>query len=562
MNKKIVAVSQIALAIAGLTVLTASPARALESTSQPSQTIGRFSEASLYAQAGDDDDDDDDDDDEIELSSTLRRTILESVASQIQASVNELEIVAARQETWSDTCLGLGGPAMSCGQTMVPGYLVVVTRGNNNYVYRINESGDVAVLDQAATASLTVRTTTVEQTTTGTSQTTTQSGSSQSSGSTVVQGSSSQTEVSVRETSFSQTVQTAVFQAIAQRYQVSTSSLRVVEVRRRVWANGCLGLSIPGRACTEATVPGYLVVTRSGEQIYVYRTDITGSTVVLDEAATELRTAQLRVRNARITFSDVSANYWAAEYISQLAALNIIDGYPDGTYRPDQRVTRAEFAAIIRRAFEVSEVREAINFLDVQRSYWAYTAIQESYQMGFLSGSASNLFQPVASLTRGDVLFALARGLRFTTSSSVQTLLANYTDVTISSEETRTLLAALTEQGVVVNYPNVRSLSLERTITRAEVAVTVYQTLVSLGRVEPINSPYVVPGTDVIEVDDDGNVEVDRDDDDDDDDDTDRSRQNCNQGIGNGAEGCDPGNSAPRGGSNDEGGRTPGGRTR
>ncbi|AFZ17860.1 hypothetical protein [Allocoleopsis franciscana] len=39
-------------------------------------------------------------------------------------------------------------------------------------------------------------------------------------------------------------------------------------------------------------------------------------------------------------------------------------------------------------------------------------------------------------------------------------------------------------------------------------------------------------------------------------------RQNCNQGIGNGAEGCDLGNSSPRGGSNDEGGRTPGNRPR
>jgi len=38
------------------------------------------------------------------------------------------------------------------------------------------------------------------------------------------------------------------------------------------------------------------------------------------------------------------------------------------------------------------------------------------------------------------------------------------------------------------------------------------------------------------------------------------ARQNCNQGIGNGAEGCDPGNSMPHGGSNDEGGRTPGNR--
>ncbi|MBF2035083.1 MAG: hypothetical protein IGR92_06265 [Leptolyngbyaceae cyanobacterium T60_A2020_046] len=52
----------------------------------------------------------------------------------------------------------------------------------------------------------------------------------------------------------------------------------------------------------------------------------------------------------------------------------------------------------------------------------------------------------------------------------------------------------------------------------------------------------------------------DDDDDNDDDDDDGRRRQNCNQGIGNGPEGCDPGNSRPRGGSNDEDGRTPGNR--
>ncbi|HEY9669433.1 MAG TPA: hypothetical protein V6C91_21650, partial [Coleofasciculaceae cyanobacterium] len=103
--------------------------------------------------------------------------------------------------------------------------------------------------------------------------------------------------------------------------------------------------------------------------------------------------------------------------------------------------------------------------------------------------------------------------------------------------------------------------------TRAEVAALVYQAMVSKGDAVAISSPYVVEqGTKVREagavreVDDDDKVreagevrEVDNDD-------KVRQRQNCNQGIGNGAEGCDPGNSRPHGGSNDEGGRTPGNR--
>jgi hypothetical protein len=80
----------------------------------------------------------------------------------------------------------------------------------------------------------------------------------------------------------------------------------------------------------------------------------------------------------------------------------------------------------------------------------------------------------------------------------------------------------------------------------------IYKALVSTGEVTDISSKYAVEATQQ-------RAEVDIDDDNDDDKKV-RQRRNCNQGIGNGAEGCDPGNSRPRGGSNDEGGRTPGGR--
>ena len=51
------------------------------------------------------------------------------------------------------------------------------------------------------------------------------------------------------------------------------------------------------------------------------------------------------------TFSDVAPEYWAADYISALADRDILSGYPDGTFRPEATVTRAEFAAIWGRRF-------------------------------------------------------------------------------------------------------------------------------------------------------------------------------------------------------------------
>jgi hypothetical protein len=152
-------------------------------------------------------------------------------------------------------------------------------------------------------------------------------------------------------------------------------------------------------------------------------------------------------------------------------------------------------------------------------------------------------------------MFAIARGLNISTEAVSIDVLNRYSDVTVSSTEARLLLASLTNQGIVVNYPNTTQLDLERVATRAEVAVLVYQALYSMGYVARIDSPYVVQDTTVVtDVGSETSVESSS---------TNPSRpprQNCNQGIGNGAEGCDPGNSSPHGGSNDEGGRTPGNR--
>lgn len=503
--------------------------------------------------------------DDIDLPDTVKAAVFREITTRSAGiELSDLRVVEARRDIWSDGCLGLAEADTACTQAQVPGWLVVATDGLQSWVYRTDETGSVIAFDQVATENQTVAAetrveTTSEQATqaeeTQTAETQIESRTTitetQVTTGTVVEQDAveveqrSQAEVSVQRVEFSQTVQTAVFQAIAQRSQVQTSQLRVVEARQVTWADGCLGIP-NGNSCTQAQVPGWVVVVTDGEQSWVCRTNQSGSLVVYDAVATETRMAQLRARQGtRITFTDVAANYWANRFIVELAELDIIAGYPDGSYRPDRAVTRAEFAAIIRRAFEVTEVRQAVNFVDVDEEYWAYTAIEEAYEMDFLGAASNNQFRPLSSLTRGESLFALARGLRLSTRTAADTLLTTYRDVRVTGES-RLLLAALAEQGIVANYPDVRLLNLDRVATRAEVAVFIYQTLASLGRVESIASPYVLPGAATVIQN--GNPVQTADD---------ATRRNCNQGIGNGAEGCDPGNSAPRGGSNDEGGRTP-----
>ncbi|MBD1931061.1 MULTISPECIES: S-layer homology domain-containing protein [Cyanophyceae] len=197
------------------------------------------------------------------------------------------------------------------------------------------------------------------------------------------------------------------------------------------------------------------------------------------------------VAQTTVSFSDVSSNYWARDFIVELARRDVIAGFPDGTFRPNDPVTRAQFAAMVRKAFDKANIRNPVNFSDVASNYWAYNAIRESYAMGFLSGYPGNVFRPGQNIPREQVLVSLANGLNYST-SNVASSLQLYNDASSISNYARNSIAAATEKSIVVNYPTVRALNPTRNATRAEVAAFIYQALVSSGQVAAINSPYIV----------------------------------------------------------------------
>ncbi|MDJ0616253.1 MAG: S-layer homology domain-containing protein [Calothrix sp. MO_192.B10] len=199
---------------------------------------------------------------------------------------------------------------------------------------------------------------------------------------------------------------------------------------------------------------------------------------------------------AQTTFNDVQSNYWAAEFIQELSRRGIIAGFPDGSFRPEEAVTRAQFAAMVRKAFQKSQERQAISFVDVSSNSWAYSAIREAYTTGFLAGYPGNVFRPNENIPRQQVLVALANGLDYTASNNAEDTLQYYNDAFRIAGYARAPIAAATEKQIVVNYPNVKFLNPTRTATRADVAAFIYQALVSNNQVSAINSPYIVALTD------------------------------------------------------------------
>lgn len=188
-------------------------------------------------------------------------------------------------------------------------------------------------------------------------------------------------------------------------------------------------------------------------------------------------------------FDDVQG-HWSQSYITALAKRGVISGFPDGTYRPNDPVTRAQFAAIINKAFAPKAIRINKVFGDVASNFWGADAIQTAYRGGFLAGYPGDIFRPDQQIPKVQALVALSSGLGLPDAS--QSVLSRYADAVEIPDYAKNAIASATANQLVVNYPNLSQFNPNEQATRAEVAAFVYQALVNAGQAEVIPSPYVV----------------------------------------------------------------------
>lgn len=224
------------------------------------------------------------------------------------------------------------------------------------------------------------------------------------------------------------------------------------------------------------------------------------SQVALMETTPDLQANIASTKSAVVAqsqFTDIGGN-WARSCITQLASQGIISGYSDGTFRPNASVTRAEFAAMISNAFpNAKKDGTSIEFVDVPKNYWAYTAIQTASQTKFLSGYPGKVFNPRQNIPRAQVLVALAGGLNYSPTQSATAILnANFTDASSIPDYAESGIAAATQKRLVVNYPNVKNLKPNQAASRAEVSAFLCQALAaSSGKTSSVPQQYIAGGS-------------------------------------------------------------------
>jgi hypothetical protein len=251
------------------------------------------------------------------------------------------------------------------------------------------------------------------------------------------------------------------------------------------------GTPLPEPTAT-AIAPATVITQKPSPTPSITPRRVTPSTPVV--VAPPVRKPEAPAKTVR--FSDVPQDLWARPYIEALTQRGIIAGYTDGTFRPDEPVTRAAFAAQLNKAFDettsAGTPQNSIDYKDIAPDFWASSGIQGATQKGFVRGYPGNVFRPQQEISKLQALLALNSGLKLAVPPTPERVLQTYQDAAKIPPYATNAVAAVTQAGLVVNHPNAQQLNPDILITRAEAAALIHQALAKAGKVKAIPSQYVV----------------------------------------------------------------------
>lgn len=104
-----------------------------------------------------------------------------------------------------------------------------------------------------------------------------------------------------------------------------------------------------------------------------------------------------------ISFSDIKESAWYYESVTAMSKAGIINGYTDGTFRPDNPITRAEFVTMIMQNKTLTEF-DKIPFTDVKSDLWSAKYIYSAYKAKYIDGYEDNTFKPDNPITRAEAV--------------------------------------------------------------------------------------------------------------------------------------------------------------
>lgn len=174
--------------------------------------------------------------------------------------------------------------------------------------------------------------------------------------------------------------------------------------------------------------------------------------------------------------------HWAEESIKGWIEKGYVKGYADGTFKPENDITRAEFIAIVNRSFGFT-VEAAVTYKDVNKSHWAYDEFRRASAAGYIGGFEDGTLRPNNKITRQETAAIISRLLNLKEDKQNKVFLA-LDDVEKIPQWSAGVVSAMVANGYM-NLRNGNSFAPAAPATRAEVISALDSSYLSVGEVEP-----------------------------------------------------------------------------
>lgn len=189
------------------------------------------------------------------------------------------------------------------------------------------------------------------------------------------------------------------------------------------------------------------------------------------------------------TFADVNT-HWAKDAVNDMGSRLVINGSGDGTFEPDRDITRAEFAAIVVKGLGLMRPGTGKDiFRDVTKNDWYFDAVSIAYEYDIIGGYGNGTFGPEDKITREQAMTMTARAMKLTglkadfKANEVEKLLEGFKDVGNSADYVRESVASCIKTGIITGREG-NMVAPESNITRAEVAVIIKRLLQKSGLIK------------------------------------------------------------------------------
>ena len=185
--------------------------------------------------------------------------------------------------------------------------------------------------------------------------------------------------------------------------------------------------------------------------------------------ATEKYHEEEEEQTKEINLSDVT-DHWAEDYIWVLTENGIIEGYPDQTFKPDNKITRAEFVTILVRAFELES--DTCKVFNDTANHWAKDFVAIAAANGVVGGYSDTIFGPDDNITREQMAVMIFNAAKLLKTEE----LTAFEDSDEIAEWAQLAVASASAHGIITGYPD-NTFQPQGEATRAEASTVIVRAL-------------------------------------------------------------------------------------